>query len=153
MDFELKPGSLLVDFGNGVTYDSNVLSCKCCSELSIDETVPLNYHLDTDMDFSATIIGVDLAPLYDYSVMQFPNGNFVIEHQIPIMVQARWHKKKRINKKWQKRYGMKPDTVNVRANATIGEYHTDDASFDFETDELEYMWRPDQKRKGLKIER
>ena len=77
----------------------------------------------------------------------------VLKHQIPIMIQARWHKNKRINKKWQKRYGMKSDTVRIRANATIGEYHTDDGSFDFEADELEYLWRPDQKRKGLKIER
>ena len=153
MNLELEPGSLLVDFGNGITYDSNVLSCKCCNELSIDETAPLSYHIDTGAEFSATMIGVDLAPTYDYSIMQFPNENFVIEHQIPIMIQARWHKNKRINKKWQKRYGMKPDIVRIRANATIGEYHTDDGSFDFEADELEYLWRPDQKRKGLKIER
>ena len=153
MNFELKPGTLLVDFGNSVTYNFNALSCECCRESSADETVPLKYHIDTDAEFSATMIGIDLAPTYDYSIMQFPNGNFVIEHQIPIMTQARWHKNKRINKKWQKRYGMKSDTVRIRANATIGEYHTDDGSFDFEADELEYLWRPDQKRKGLKIER
>ena len=152
MNFELKPGTLLVDFGNGATYNFNALSCECCRELSADETASLKYHIDTGAEFSATMIGVDLAPLYDYGVMQFPNGNFVIEHQIPIMIQARWHKNKRINKKWQKRYGMKPDIVRIRANATIGEYHTDDGSFDFEADELEYLWRPDQKRKGLKIE-
>lgn len=152
MNFELKPGTLLVDFRNGVTYNSNALSCECCRELSADETVPLKYHIDTDAEFSATMIGIDLAPTYDYSIMQFLNGNFVIEHQIPIMIQARWHKNKRINKKWQKRYGMKSDTVRIRANATIGEYHTDDGSFDIEADELEYLWRSDQKRKGLKIE-
>ena len=153
MDLELGPGSLLVDFGNGVTYDSNALSCKCCNELSINEVVPLNYHINTDMNFSAYMIGIDLVSSYDYSLIQLPNGNFVIEHQIPIMIQARWHKKKRINKKYQKRYGMKPDTVIVKSNATIGEYHTDDGSFDFETETPEYLWRPDQKRKGLKIER
>ena len=153
MNFELKPGTLLVDFGNGVTYNFNALSCECCRELSADETAPLKYHIDTDAEFSATMIGIDLAPTYDYSIMQFPNEKFVIEHQMPIMIQARWHKNKRINKKWQKRYGMKSDTVRIRANATIGEYHADDGSFDFEADELEYLWRPDQKRKGLKIER
>ena len=75
MNLELEQGSLLVDFGNGITYDTNVLSCKCYNELSIDKTVPLKYHIDTDVEFSATMIGVDLAPLYDYSIMQFPNGN------------------------------------------------------------------------------
>jgi hypothetical protein len=47
---------------------------------------------------------------------------------------------------------MKPDTVKVRINATVGEYHTDDGSFDFEADKYEYVWRPDQMRRGIKIE-
>lgn len=153
MNFELKPGTLLVDFGNCVTYNSNVLNCEFCRELSADETAPLSYHIDTDAEFSVSMIDIDLAPLYDYSIMQSPNGNFAIEYWIPIMIQARWHKNKRINKKWQKRYGMKSDTVRIRANATIGEYHIDDGSFNIEADELEYLWRPYQKRKGLKIDR
>jgi hypothetical protein len=84
--------------------------------------------------------------------MPQPNGKFTIEAYINIMIQARWHKKARVRKKWLKRFGMKPDTVKMRANATAGEYHTDDGSFDFESDIPEYLWRLDQLRRDLKIE-
>lgn len=40
--------------------------------------------------------------ILDYFNMQEPEECFV---EIPIMVQCRTHKKKRINKKWRKRYG------------------------------------------------
>lgn len=77
---------------------------------------------------------------------------FSIEHNVGILVQARWHKKKRINKKWLKRYGMKPDTVKVKANARTLSYNIDTGDCEFEVDKLEYIWRPDQLRKNLKIE-
>lgn len=75
-----------------------------------------------------------------------------MEYLIPIMVQARWHKKPRIRKKWLKRFGMKTDVIKVKVNATAGEYHTNDGNFDFEIDDMQYFWRPDQKRRELKIE-
>ena len=59
MNFELKPGTLLVDFGNGATYNFNALSCACCRELSADETAPSNYHIDTGAELSATVFGVE----------------------------------------------------------------------------------------------
>ena len=37
------------------------------------------------------------------------------EVQVPKLVQARTHKKKRINKKWKKRYGMKVVYVTKKA--------------------------------------
>ena len=81
-----------------------------------------------------------------------PTKNFDIECNTPIFVQARWHKKKRINKKWLKRYGMKPDTVKMKAEAHTLNYNTETGECEFETDKLKYIWRPDQKRKNLKIE-
>ena len=39
---------------------------------------------------------------------------FVAEFNIPILVQARWHKKWRTRKKWLQRYGMKKDTIQVK---------------------------------------
>lgn len=77
---------------------------------------------------------------------------FSIEHNVGILVQAKWHKKKRINKKWLKRYGMKPDTVKVKAKAHTLSYNTETGDCEFEVDKLEYIWRPDQLRKNLKIE-
>lgn len=80
-----------------------------------------------------------------------PTKNFDIEYDTPIVVQARWHKKKRINKKWLKRYGMKSDTVKMRAKSRTLSYDTESGECEFEVDKLEYVWRPDQKRKNLKI--
>ena len=85
--------------------------------------------------------------------------------EVPIMIQARWHKKKRINNKWLKRYGMKPDTIKATMNIReltynlghivdkdeIGIRSTFD-SWNFETDMAIYTYRPDQMRKNLKIE-
>lgn len=81
-----------------------------------------------------------------------PTEKFSIEHNVGILVQARWHKKRRINKKWLKRYGMKPDTVKIKAKARTLSYNTETGDCEFEVDKLEYVWRPDQKRKNLKIE-
>lgn len=81
-----------------------------------------------------------------------PAEKFNIEHGVGILVQARWHKKKRINKKWLKRYGMKSDTVRMKVAARTLSYNTETGECEFEADKLEYIWRPDQKRKNLKIE-
>ena len=82
----------------------------------------------------------------------YPTKNFDIEYGTPILIQARWHKKKRINKKWLKRYGMKSDTVKIKAKARTLSYNTETGECECEVDKLEYIWRPDQKRKYLKIE-
>lgn len=79
-----------------------------------------------------------------------PTEKFSIEHNVGILVQAKWHKKKRINKKWLKRYGMKSDTVKIRAKARTLSYNTETGDCEFEVDKLEYIWRPDQLRRGLK---
>lgn len=83
-----------------------------------------------------------------------------IECYIPIMIQARWHKKYRINKKWLKRYGMKKDKVRVRYNVdSISPDNSYDPydlieskGFNFELSNIQYKFRPDQLRKNLKIE-
>lgn len=81
-----------------------------------------------------------------------PTEKFSIEYNVGILVQARWHKKKRINKKWLKRYGMKSDTVKIKAKARTLSYNTETGDCEFAVDKLEYVWRPDQLRRGLKIE-
>lgn len=82
-----------------------------------------------------------------------PIDTFWFEHDVSITTQARWHKKKRINKKWLKRYGMKSDVVRVRHKARALTYDTMYGDFEFETiGKSEYILRPDQKRRHLKIE-
>lgn len=83
----------------------------------------------------------------------YKQNNLALEFDRPIMIQARWHKKPRIRKKWLKRYGMKPDVVKVKMEATTVEYNTNSKNVSFESDgKREYVLRPDQKRRGLKIE-
>ena len=50
--------------------------------------------------FSQMVGGVDLSSARDLT-------GFTISGEMPTQVQARYHKKKRINKKWIKRYGYK----------------------------------------------
>jgi hypothetical protein len=68
------------------------------------------------------------------------------------MVQARWHKKTRIRKKWLKRFGMKLDTIKMKTDATVCSYNKEDGSIEFETDKVEYVFKPHHMRRGLKIE-
>lgn len=149
---ELNKGSLFMTIGDqtmalgeGIPYTEEI-------ELSAKEYLSHQYHLDAAASMSLQTDSLDLELLHGLCNMPPANGKFTMEYRIPIMIQARWHKKPRINKKWIKRFGMKSDTIKCRANATAGEYHTDDGTFDFESDAPEFLWRPDQLRNGLKIE-
>ena len=56
-------------------------------------------------------------------------------------------------KKWLKRYGMKSDVVRVKMKATTVEHDAYSGDFSFEVNGgREYVLRPDQKRRGIKIE-
>lgn len=108
-----------------------------------------NFQKAASASFSGemTLIGLDCLGYKPFELTE----NFSIEYNVGILVQTRWHKKKRINKKWLKRYGMKSDTVKMRAKARTLSYNIETGDCEFEVDKLEYIWRPDQKRKNLKI--
>jgi hypothetical protein len=154
MGFELNDGTLYM-------MDSNDRRFELCDDLygdieidtlSPNEILDIVYNLKNteSASFSCEMTLAGLEYL-DYKPFE-PSENFIIEHNVGILVQARWHKKKRINKKWLKRYGMKSDTVKMKAMARTMSYNTETGECEFETDKLEYIWRPDQKRKHLKIE-
>ena len=99
------------------------------------------------------------------SMLEAPKTPAKVYWDMPIMIQARWHKKNRINKKWLKRYGMKPDVIKVEMNIkeltyepghTVGYDETGIRStfnsWNFETDIPIYKYRPDQMRRNLKIQ-
>ena len=84
---------------------------------------------------------------------------FNIEYRTPIMVQSRWHKKPRINKKWLKRYGMKKDYIVTKCNviSMTSDYECENPyeiehKFNLSLDSMKYEFRPDQLRKNLKME-
>lgn len=154
MGFELNDGALYTIDSNDKRFELGDdlygdIEIDACSPNEIPDAV---YYLQSaaSASFSCemTFTGLDYL---DYKPFE-PAKNFIIEHNIGILVQARWHKKKRINKKWLKRYGMKSDTVKMKADAHRLSYDIDTGRLDFEVDKLEYIWRPDQQRKNLKIE-
>ena len=93
-----------------------------------------------------------------------------VTYYVPIMVQSRWHKKKRINKKWLKRYGMKEDNILVIGNCDSMVVNYDTSSYpdclgitnnyyvpkykeyEMTFNSLKYKLRPDQMRRNLKME-
>lgn len=152
MNYGLNSGDLFITTGDETTLFANGISFTEEVEMNASENPTHLYHFDNAPSVNYEVSGANLALLDDYCNTIMPNGKFTIEADINIMIQARWHKKKRVNKKWLKRYGMKSDTVKVRAKARALDYGYLAGEFDFETDKFEYIWRPDQKRKNLKIE-
>lgn len=169
MGFDLNNGFLYMQNTDGdlVPLGENV-SGVAEVEISANEVAPISYNLysDASLSFEMKYEYLDLLKSFCDNSMP-PTGNFTMEYKRPIMVQARWHKKARVRKKWLKRFGMKPDTVKVCVDANALEYHPghildeqyDDSgiwatynSFEFETNKQEYILRPDQKRRGIKIE-
>ena len=110
----------------------------------------LNTKKDVGMSFEIQAVDLDL--LNQISKTPAPNSNFTLTHKRPIMIQARWHKRHRINKKWLKRYGMRPDMVEVSYNAKAIAYDICDGSFDIDASNMKYNFKPHQKRRNLRIE-
>ena len=102
---------------------------------------------------SCDVNAEDLSALNSLVQSLAPPETFWLEYDTLIMIQARWHKKKRVNKKWLHRFGMKPDTVRVRKEGRVLTYDRDSGEVEFETtSKSEYIWRQDQLKKYLKIE-
>lgn len=99
------------------------------------------------------------SPLMTYTT-DLSGRPFCIEYKTPIMVQARWHKKPRINKKWLKRYGMKKDSISVKCDVESftpntnydNDYLTDHVEYGMVLNNMQYKFRPDQLRRNLKME-
>ena len=69
---------------------------------------------------------------------------FTIEGETPILIQARWHKKARIRKKWLKGYGYKEDRVKTIMKAKYGSFNKETGECDIEVESIEYKFKPYQ---------
>ena len=135
------------DIGN-VTIESEVES----SSLS-KEKLSFNHYATLECEL------MDCSSLLNYT--DFNDKPLYIEYYIPILVQSRWHKKKRINKKWLRRYGMKEDKILVKCDVnsispdnSYDPYNlVESTGFNMELNNMQYKFRPDQLRRNLKIER
>lgn len=99
---------------------------------------------------------IDYDSLLYSLVVDYNNKPLYVEYYIPILIQARWHKKHRINKKWLKRYGMKKDKLLVKCDIdSVTPQSPEDSNhpvINFEFSNMQYKFRQDQLRKNLKIE-
>lgn len=147
-------------------WDLGSGNCELTTPMSAENDSPLFISLTTINTAEFSCVGeVDLSSIGDMAYLS--NKPQTIMYEVPIMIQARWHKKNRVNKKWLKRYGMKPDTIkvemNIRALECIPEHIDNESkyktslsciynSWNFETDIPIYKYRPDQMRRNLKIQ-
>lgn len=154
----IQSGEKIYNLGSG--------NCELTTPMSAESDSPLFISLTTINTAEFSCVGeVDLSSIRDMAYLS--NKPQTIMYEVPIMIQARWHKKNRVNKKWLKRYGMKPDAIkaemNIRALECIPEHIDNESkcktspsciynSWNFETDMPIYKYRPDQMRKNLKIE-
>lgn len=163
----LKANDIKLYTQNGEeAWDLGCGNCELTTSMSAKSNPPVIQSLITNhtAEFSC-ICEVSLSLMRDATYLS--NKPQTIMYEVPIMIQARWHKKNRINKKWLKRYGMKPDTIkvemNIRALECIPEHIDNESkyktslsciynSWNFKTDIPIYKYRPDQIRRNLKIQ-
>ena len=163
MEIKFNSGALFTHKDKSIEYLGTCLpSVQEVPEICVSGNVPLITYtnvaeLSYDMKLDAKIL--------NYIVYDKPTNVNYISFNVPITIQARWHKKSRIRKKWLKHYGMKRDTVKVRADVievtphiqNYDETYREDIvlsncnSYNFCAENIEYIWRPDQKRRGIKI--
>lgn len=79
------------------------------------------------------------------------NPEFQMEWEQRILINARWHKKARIRKKWLKRYGYKEDTIKGITKCRAGEYNTETGESSFDIEWMQYIFKPHHFRRGLHI--
>ena len=72
--------------------------------ITLSDSAEFNIECTVDGDLFARLYGTDATI----------GKEFDVEYSTPILVQCRRHKKKRINKKWAKRYGYKTETMLMR---------------------------------------
>lgn len=87
--------------------------------------------------------------LFDELCKPSTSSEFTIECYTPILIQARWHKKARIRKKWLKRYGYKEDEVKMIMKAKRGEFNEQTGECDIEVESIEYKFKPYQLRREV----
>lgn len=158
MNLTMNSGTLYMNDDPWMNVDAASTLCTTCEDISSERL-----YFNVNAEFSADLTYVNYDLFDKLRRLQEPS-KFKIVADVPIMIQARCHKKRRINKKWLKRYGMKPDVVKIEMDAESLEYTpgeiigtTDTGiissynSFDFKTQEIRYVFREDQLRKNRKM--
>jgi hypothetical protein len=158
MNLTMNSGTLYMNNDPWMNVDAASTLSTTYDDISSER---LSFNVNAEFSADLTYVNYDL---FDKLSRPQEPSKFKIVADVPIMIQARWHKKRRINKKWLKRYGMKPDIVKVEIDTDSLEYipgeiigKTDTGivssynSFDFKAQEIRYVFREDQLRKNRKM--
>lgn len=102
------------DIGS-LTFNDNLTDCMTNINIPLSDKAELNFECEVNHSLFQQMVGeVDLSSHSDAT-------GYTLTGVMPKQVQVRYHKKKRINKKWIKRYGYK--TVYKKVQMT--EVHFD----------------------------
>lgn len=115
-ELKLGPGMLFMTTTNGEdVMQVEARDIYCDIPVSANEEVNYEFDFKTPLmqEFTADSCIVDQSLLRH--VMGAPYG-WNMEYEADVLVQARKHRKKRINKKWAKRYGYKTIKRKMRFN-------------------------------------
>ena len=85
-----------------------------------------------------------------FGVDKVANPEFRMEWEQKILINARWHKKARIRKKWLKRYGYKEDKVKTIMKAKYGEFNKETGECNIEIESIEYQFKPYQLQREVR---
>ena len=147
MNFELGTGTLMMmNIETGEVHDWGEIT-----PLSFEQD-DLSPHEEPEKTIkrifnSATISGIDTTINQDlFNELCTPSRSlgFIIEGETPILIQARWHKKARIRKKWLKRFGYKEDKLKTIMKAKYGSFNKETGECDIEVESIEYKFKPYQ---------
>lgn len=113
-NFTMGPGQLyILDEASTFMIDAPAAECRMDFPLSVDAEPSYDFEFKTPVVQEFMGMGY----LVDTSLLGIgsgrPNG-YYIEYYADIQVQARRHRKKRIDKKWLKRYGYKTVRRKIR---------------------------------------
>ena len=110
-------GTLYISPIHPVSIEANdipeyVKSIRCPMSVEAEAS----FECDINAKILKKLTGIDLAHGSDFT------GHTILLHQ-PVQVQVRKHKKKRINKKWAKRYGYKTVFKSFELEEAYAEPH------------------------------
>lgn len=120
MGFELDglTGFGFIDMGTGEKFELSNATIEI-DTLSPNEVPDIRTFGTCEATFGCENVTINENLL---SELFLPKKSNTFDLQYTAMVQARKHKKKRINKKWLKRYGYKPQQM-ISKGWEIGEYN------------------------------
>ena len=153
MGFELSSGFLtMTDRYTGETFDLGEFAPL---EMEVDEwsnkeepeRIIKGFTNPATLSCETTTINQDL---FNELCTSPTSLGFTIEGEALILIQARWHKKARVRKKWLKRYGHKEDKVKTIMKAKYGEFNIETGECNIEIESIEYIFKPYQLQREVR---